>query len=286
MSSVTSPTFNPTYLTVANEGASLKVWYQGNGPLLILIQGGGGDGGRFNSCIPSLSKSYNVATYDRRGNGQSTVNKPGTLNPWESAGDVIAIITALGYSKASLFGTSSGGLIALQVVASYPEYVSACVIHEIPIITILPNDEIWRIHNAYIVMQTYEESGAEAALEKFKAGLLKKLVPVNGGEREKPTEQSSRIVEPSHKLDYFFKYEFLVFHIYTPNLNQCRVSGVPIATVEGKESKGIFHATSAQVQSDILGCRHVVWPGAHAPFMTIPEVFAEKLHETILTLCQ
>ena len=283
MSSVTSPTFYPTYLTVANEGSSLKVWHQGSGPLLILIQGGGGDGSRFNSSIPSLSTSYNVATYDRRGNGQSTVTKPGTLNPWESAGDVIAIIKALGYSKASLFGTSSGGLIALQVVASYPEHVSTCIIHEIPIITILPNDDIWRIHNAYIVMQTYEESGAEAALKEFRAGLSKKLISVQGKER---TEQPSRTVRPPHKLDYFFKYEFLVFHIYTPNLNQCRASGVPIATVEGEESKGVFHASSAQVQSDILGCRHMVWPGAHAPFVTIPEVFAEKLHETISTLCQ
>ena len=286
MSCSTSPAFQPVYLTVENEGSSLKVWHQGSGPLLVLIQGGGGDGGRFDGSIPSLSTNYNVATYDRRGNGQSTVTKPGTLNPWQSARDVVAIIKALGYSKANLFGTSSGGLIALQVVASYPEHVNTCVIHEIPIITILPNDHIWRIDNAYLVMQTYEENGAEAALAKFRAGLSEKLISVRGKERIETTEQPSKTMEAPHKLDYFFKYEFLVFHVYTPSLSQCRASGVPIATVEGEESKGVFHATSAQIQSEILGCSHVVWPGAHAPFMTMPEVFAERLHETISTLSQ
>ena len=289
MTSTTSPPFQPTYLTVENEGALLKVWHQGAGPLLILIQGGGGDGGRFNDSIPALSTNYCVSTYDRRGNGQSTVVNPAKLNPMESARDVIAIIKALGHSKASLFGTSSGGLIALQLVASYPEYVDACVIHEIPIISILPEENIRRTDSAYAVIQTYEKKGAEAALAQFRAKVWEKPTgptsSTNQGRVELAEEQLKKSQAP-HKLDFFFKYEFLVFHIYTPNLNQCRATGVPIATVEGVESKGVFHAKSAQIQSEILNCRHVVWPGAHAPFMTHPEVFAEELHKTLLMLGQ
>ena len=76
-----STTMHPTYLTVRNEGASLKVWYQGEGPLIVLIQGGGGDGARFNATIPSLSKQYTVATYDRRGNAASTVEKTSAIEP-------------------------------------------------------------------------------------------------------------------------------------------------------------------------------------------------------------
>src|ERR1700710_944053 len=115
-----SSDLQPTYLIVPNEGANLHVWHQGSGPLLILIQGGGGDGARFNSAILHLSQHYTVVAYDRRGNAGSVVARPSPLSPVQSARDVVAIIKALGFNKASVFGTSSGGLIALQLAASYP----------------------------------------------------------------------------------------------------------------------------------------------------------------------
>ena len=208
------------------------------------------------------------------GNGQSTVAKPRMLNPMESARDVTAIIKGRGYKKAALFGTSSGGIIALQVAESYPEFVDRIVIHEIPIVSLLPEESIRKVDAGYNVYQAYLEYGAETALAQFRSSVA-----------GKPVEPVSEIAvakapEP-HRLDFFFRYEFLVFHIYTPNMHQIRISGVPIATVEGEESKGVFHATSAQVQSEILRCTHVIWPGAHAPFVTDPTMFAEELHKTL-----
>lgn len=274
----TLQSFKPVYLTVGNEGASLKVWHQGDGPLLVLIQGGGGNGDAFNEAIPNLSRNYKVATYDRRGNGQSTVINPRMLNPMESARDVTTIIKALGYTKASLFGTSSGGLIALQLAMSYPKYVESIVLHETPITSIMPNESIARMDSGYAVFESYMEKGAAAALEQFRASIRE--TPAEPPHSDAAKDQQ---VAP-HRLDYFFRYEFLIFITYTPNLSQVRASRIPIATVEGVESKGVFHATSAQIQSKILKCRHVVWPGAHAVFVTNPEVFAEELHKTIQIL--
>ena len=277
MPSHTGQSFQPTYLSVRNEGAVLRVWYQGNGPLLILIPGGGGTGEGFNKSIPFLSKFYRVVAYDRRGNGQSTVEKPRILNPMESARDIVAIIKAMGSAKASLFGTSSGGIFALQVAQSYPEYVETIVVHEIPIVSILPEEHIKRVDSGYEVFQTYLEKGAEAALRVFRAS-------VSG----KPIEPTPDVAvdpnAPPHRLEYFFRYEFIMFMTYTPNLSLVKAFGVPVATVEGVGSKGVFHAISAQVQSEIMGCRHVVWSGAHAPFLEDQEVFAEDLRKTLQTL--
>ena len=275
MSSDTIPDLNPIYETIENEGASLKVWHQGHGPLLILIQGGGGDGARFNEAIPTLSQHYKVCTYDRRGNGQSTVAKPRMLNPMESARDVTAIIRGLGFTKAALFGTSSGGIIALQVAESYPEFVDRVVIHEIPIVSLLPEESIRKVDAGYNIYHTYLEQGAETALVHFRSSVTGKPI-----ETAPAGAAAAKAPEP-HRLDYFFRYEFLVFHIYTPNLHRIRTSGVPIATAEGEESKGVFHATSARVQSEILHCTHVIWPGAHAPFVTDPTMFAVELHKTL-----
>ena len=268
----------PTFVTVENEGSALRVWYQGYGPLLILIPGGGGTGEGFDKAIPTLAQHYKAATYDRRGNGGSTVTKPRILNPMESARDVVAIIRALGHTRASLFGTSSGGLIALQLAQSYPDYVERLVVHETPIVSILPEESIARVDNAYAVFDTYIAKGAEAALRHFRSSITGKP------EEVKMPENFTTQSEPPHRLEYFFRYELIMFVTYTPNLDLIRVSGVPIATVQGLESKGVFHATSAQVQSEILECLHLVWPGGHAPFSTHPEAFSEELHKTLHTL--
>jgi pimeloyl-ACP methyl ester carboxylesterase len=262
-------------VSVENEGAVLRTWHQGNGPLLILIQGGGGTGEGFNESIPSLSNFYKVVAYDRRGNGGSTVEKPMIMNPLESARDIVAIIKAMGYTKASLFGTSSGGILALQVAQSYPEYVESVVIHEVPIVSILPGEHIKRVDSGYQVFQIYLEQGAEAALRVFRASV--------SGKEPEPLPSNGAVDVPSqpHRLDYFFRHEFIIFITYTPDLHLVKASRVPIATAEGLQSRGMFHAVSARVQSEILGCLHTVWSGAHAPFVEDAENFATDLHKTL-----
>lgn len=267
-----------TNLSVENEGAVIRTWSQGNGPLLILIPGGGGTGEGFDKSMPSLSKYYTVVAYDRRGNGKSTVEKPRILNPMESARDIVAIVKAMGRTKAFLFGTSSGGTFALQVAQSYPEYVDGVILHEVPIVSILPEEHIKRVDSGYDVFQTYLEGGAEAALRTFRAS-------VSGNQVEPaPPKVPMDPNAPPHRLEYFFKYEFVIFMVYTPNLGAVKANGVPVATVEGIGSKGMLHAVSSKVLSEILGCRHVVWSGAHAPFAENAELFGEDLHKTILLL--
>ena len=276
MSSSATPMFQPTYKSVENEGAILTTWSQGSGPLLILIQGGGGTGEGFNKSMPSLSQSYMVVTYDRRGNGQSVVERPRLLNPMESARDIVAIIKAMGREKAFLFGTSSGGIFALQVAQSYPQFVAGIIIHEVPIVSILPEEHIKRVNSGYEVYQTYLEKGAEAALRVFRASVSGKPV--------EPDPAPGAAVDPNappHRLEYFFKCEFIIFMTYTPNLSLVKANGVPAATVQGVESKGVFHAVSSEMQAEIMGCHHVVWSGGHAPFVEDPERFAADLHKRL-----
>lgn len=274
-----------TYVKVLNEGANLNVWYQGNGPLLILIQGGGGDGARFNSTMAALCQHYTVATYDRRGNAQSTVARPCPLNPVQSARDVVAIIKALGFSKASVFGTSSGGLIALQLAASYPEYLRHTVVHEVPTLALLIGEKTDRIDEAYVVYETFLEHGAEAALEVFRASGAGRLDPqLKHTYTDRPREPRAGISRPPHHLDYFFEYEFIPFHIYTPPLAQVRANGCSVAVVQGAESGDKFYARVTSAQAEAMDSRHIIWPGAHAIFVDSPEEFAGSLRETLVEL--
>ena len=279
------PQLKPTNVQVPNEGASLRVWYQGDGPLLILIQGGGGDGARFNPSIPSLSQHYTVAAYDRRGNAGSTVTRPSLLNPVQSARDVVAIIKALGFSKASIFGTSSGGFIALQLAASYPEYLEHTIVHEVPTLALLTGEKTDRMDEAYVVYETFLEKGGEAALQAFRASGAGTLDPqLKHIYTDRPREPNAEASRQPHRLDYFFEFEFIPFHLYTPPFWQIRKNGGSVAVVDGADSGDQFYVRANKFSAEVMRSRHMVWPGGHAIFVDSPEEFAKSLRETLVEL--
>jgi pimeloyl-ACP methyl ester carboxylesterase len=51
---------------VENKDCELHYWYQGTGPLLIFVPGGGGNGDQYFKIMGMLDKSFTVATFDRR----------------------------------------------------------------------------------------------------------------------------------------------------------------------------------------------------------------------------
>src|SRR2546429_6891430 len=81
-----------------------------------------------------------VITYDPRGLGRST-RKDGRVDhdPTVQAGDVHAVIGALGVGPVEMFASSGGAVTALALVAVYPNDVTCLVAHEPPLLTVLPD---------------------------------------------------------------------------------------------------------------------------------------------------
>ena len=266
--------FSPTYLTVDNEDCKLRAWHQGshNQELLVLIAGGGGNGSRFNQSMPILATKYHVCTFDRRGNTDSVVPKPKLLNPVQQARDVVAIIKALGYSKAIIFGTSGGGIIAFQLAVSYAQHVSKLITHETPTMALLPDADTV-LDYIFETMAINEERGWKAAsfhhLSMFE-GLIDS--PQSEEEQKNPNGQ------------FFFNFEFQVLSIFTPNMARLRElceAGLKIAVAAGKESGDVSYARTTKVQAELIGCQHHVWPGEHLIYEFDPEGFAHALLHSI-----
>ena len=158
--------FNPVYKSVDTEGCSLHYWYQGSGPLLVMIPGGGGLGSTYNAIFPYLDKDFTVCTFDRRQNGNSKVEVSKHLNLVQQARDVVAIIKAMGQDKACIFGNSGGALIALQLSVSYPAYVDRVVAHEAPTVVVL-DDTTYHLDRAFMILDAYHTHGAEVAHQRF-----------------------------------------------------------------------------------------------------------------------
>lgn len=87
----------------------------------------------FEDLAPHIAaKGRRVLALDVRGRGQSAWDpQPMRYVPATYAGDVLALLDALGMARAVFIGTSLGGLITMTVAALRPEAVAAAVLNDI-----------------------------------------------------------------------------------------------------------------------------------------------------------
>lgn len=291
--------------TAATEDCILHITYTGTGSkLLVLIPGGRGLGGRFHAALPGLanpassnSEQHTVAVFDRRGHGASNLTPSGNViarqwNPAQSARDVLAIIKHLGFERASVFGTSGGGIIAFQFAVMFPQHVDKLIVHESPTMALLPADEsVKMIDFCFDVYQIYKTQGADKAMRRF-------LTMGEGwnarGDSDKSDEASAvgHVDVMTDREDlWWFEHEYISMTIYTPNLFALKAflsnefaRTMSCAVVVGKASGQAPYARTTYVQKDLLGCQHHVWPGGHSVYAADPEAFVTAMLETLRKL--
>ena len=264
---------SPTHASVENEGANIHYWYQGKGPLLILVPGGGGHGRQYNNIMPFLDKNFTVVAYDRRQMSGSKVAEPKLLNPAQSARDIIAIAHHLGQEKTSIFSNSGGGIIALQFAVSYPEALEHVICHETPTTILLP-DATYHLNRCFELLEVYRIHGRKAATIEFTTELK------GYGE-----DEALNLTEPQN-AELFWKFEFMQFTIYCPDLRKIVENKVSIAVAAGRKSEDAFYARTTIPQSEILGCPRIMMPGHHSGFDAQPEEFAAAMLDTLEMLAK
>jgi pimeloyl-ACP methyl ester carboxylesterase len=105
----------------------------GEGDPLVLIHGGWTDHTTWSLLVPSLTPTFRVFRYDRRGHSRSArgASEP-TRRRHED--DLAAVIEALECAPANLVGTSYGAVIALALAGRRPDLVRSVVAHEPPVL--------------------------------------------------------------------------------------------------------------------------------------------------------
>lgn len=108
-------------------GTSIACKVTGDGPPVVLIHGAEADHSMFDGFGALLAEHFTVVAYDQRDSG-------GTRNPSvpyglaEMADDAAALIAALGYERAHVFGTSLGGVIAQVLATRHPGRIDRLVL--------------------------------------------------------------------------------------------------------------------------------------------------------------
>ena len=116
----------PTELSAAApDGARLAITvHRGDGgPRLLMIPGLGSSRRVYDHLIPLLTPRLVVAVFDPRGVGESDV-APGPYTMEQLAADAVAVLDAIGWEKAAVWGASMGGMVAQHVALDHADRVS------------------------------------------------------------------------------------------------------------------------------------------------------------------
>ena len=275
------------------ETAEVDIAYDVDGPLpaadgrpLLFMVGQPMDASGF-ATLASHFLDRTVVTYDPRGLGRST-RKDGRVDnaPAIQAGDVHAVIEALGAAPVEMFASSGGAVTALALVAAYPDDLSTLVAHEPPLLPVLPDAAAAERARAG-VRDAYEAKGWGAGMAAFIAMtswqgeftedyfVQPAADPVAFG---MPTEDDGSRDDP------LLSDRSWAVSSYRPNVDALAVAPTRVVIAVGEESLGTFTGRSAVATAEVLGQQATVFPSHHGGFLGgefgyagQPKAFARKL---------
>lgn len=114
-----------------SDGLSLHFSNTGSGQPLLCLAGLTRCGRDFEFFAPH-ARDLRMITLDYRGRGKSEYDpNHANYNVLRESQDVIELLDHLGLEKASILGTSRGGLIAMTLAATNPERLSAVILNDV-----------------------------------------------------------------------------------------------------------------------------------------------------------
>jgi pimeloyl-ACP methyl ester carboxylesterase len=238
----------------------------GQGPVLLLCPGGDGDPAGVAALAAQLSDAWTVITY-RRG-AHPTIA--------EHAADAAAVLDQVGGGPVAVFGSSFGGLVALELVLGHPIAVSTLVAHEPPLLAVLPADD-----PAPAQMHAMHTS---AAADMRSAG---PLVLATTGTRMDEWEDAPPTSAPDPArlgvMQRFFAEVAPAAERYAPDPAAIRAAAATtrIVPAVGTTATGHFPYRCAEALGRLVDVPVARMPGAHNAMITHPRAFAAALRELL-----
>jgi pimeloyl-ACP methyl ester carboxylesterase len=260
----------------------------GRPPLFMIGQPMGASGfGALASYFPDRT----VVTYDPRGLGRST-RKDGRVDhsPTVQAGDVHAVIEALGAGPVEMFASSGGAVTALALVAAYPSDVTTLVAHEPPLIPVLPDAEAAERARA-AVRDTYEAKGSHAGMAAFIA-MTSWQGEFTDDYFTQPPPDPAMFGMPADddgsRDDPLLSDRSWAVSSYYPDAGALAAAPTRVVIAVGEESLGTFTGRTSLAAAELLGQQATVFPSHHGGFLGgefgyagQPEAFARRLREVL-----
>jgi pimeloyl-ACP methyl ester carboxylesterase len=114
----------------------------GEGPALLLVHGWPQTWYAWRLLMPTLAHDFQVVAVDQRGIGLSDKPSDG-YDTGTMAGDLVALMDALGHQQFAMYGTDVGMPIAYALAADYPNRLERLVVSEAPLPGISPSPPLF-----------------------------------------------------------------------------------------------------------------------------------------------
>lgn len=114
---------------IESDGMELTVETLGDGSPLIFAHGLTGNRHHSRRQLAPLTDRYRVVVFDQRGHGDSTpITDPALYDAERMAGDMVAIMDALGIERAMIGGESMGATTSLLFALQWPQRVETLLL--------------------------------------------------------------------------------------------------------------------------------------------------------------
>ncbi len=256
-------------------GARLYYETHGRGPLLIMVPGAAGSGDPFRMVAGHLAAHYTVVLYDRRGFSRSRPAGPQDRDRRlkTEADDVRRLIEHVGDGPATVFGTSSGGIIALELLARHPSVVRTLVASEPAAVRQLPDGQKW-VDFFTEVYDLYRRSGVETALQTFRERAF-----AESDRRTMARAPKTEFTRPN--ATYWFEHELRQYPAVELDLAALKAHADRIVLMSGRDSRG-YPAYQVNVElGRKLGRNVIEMPGGHVGFLSQPAEFAREFVQAL-----
>lgn len=252
------------------EGAELYYETKGKGPVMLMIPGANGDHFIFNPIREKLSEDFTVVTYDRRGfsNSKLVGAQDYSERILTDATDAARLIQYLSKEPAYVFASSSGALVSLKLMTTYPELIKTLIPHEPTALKYLNNTQQWEKANLELY-EIYKKDGAASAKRIF----VDKYIPGTAdGEIMKKNDGSE-----NPNVDYWFEHEVRQYPSTDFDTDILEANKNKILFCVGRDSIQTVAAWPVTILASKFGTNVLYVPGGHLGYLVHPKEFALKI---------
>jgi len=252
--------------TVRNGECNLYCEKLGEGPLLVLIHGVVCDSDYFRAAAEYLSRNFTVVTYDRRGYTRSKCSADSDWSVRAQSEDAAAVIRACGSDSAFVVGCSAGGIIALELARSRPEFVRALMLHEPPV----GNTPEYRAELKAWLFEL-RECAEKRRTAKAMMSFVNRLGGIDPRAPKRSLEEQKRDIMT---MPVFLHHEMESFLQYLPEGLERIELKMPCTIAMGEsDPEGLFHM-ACEPAAKMLGAKLLHVPGYHNFAADLPYDFA------------
>ncbi|AJT68131.1 hypothetical protein T261_6519 [Streptomyces lydicus] len=268
--------------TLEVPGAEIHYEVRGSGPVLVLIHGGSGDAGVFQGIADPLAAHFTVVAADRRGHSRSPLDPPGATPPVaDHSDDIGRLIGEVSDGPALVYGSSSGAVVALDLLARHPDRVRTVLAHEPPLIGLLPDAAAYRRLFADVQV-THRRQGTAVAMQQFLAGIG---LTEGAQELPPPPELPGALQELMERMTanepFFLEHELIEVTSYEPDTGALRKAADRLLVGVGRDSARQMPGRTGAALATRLGLEVTELPGGHTGYVEDPAAFAARLVELL-----